>query len=304
MTTPLERAIESLTDPSVQIADALRGLMVVSRRIGADDLSTWVRSELDGYGNAEVPVYRRGGTLPIVVRFDGMMGRRDSMRLQQADLHEKLHLPPAFTNLRQPVAELAQLCQGDEDPMWQMPLWWLVQYRALVERGEAPHWEYMEPNHAAMVIPRTFLLGVVDRVKSFALDLALKIEDVSVDAGVAGGPTLESEPRLAAVVNVQLNQVFATNSTVAVGDNASATQVQVGDVDGLLSAARSLLTEEGIEALKDAIEQDGGEPAEQTRSFLDRVRGGAYVLGGSVATSAVYDALVGMLGGTFPGFGG
>ena len=148
----------------------------------------------------------------------------------------------------------------------------------------------------------THLRGILDRVKSVALDLALCLEDVSVDAGTTGGPTVESEPGLASTVTVFLNQVFANNSTVAIGDNASVVQVQVGDVAGLLEAARSLLTEEGVTALRVALQRDGGEPATETRSFLDRVRGGAYMMGSGVATNAAYDGLVALLGQVFPGF--
>jgi hypothetical protein len=104
-------------------------------------------------------------------------------------------------------------------------------------------------NDASLTLPRTHLRGILDRVKSVALDLALGLEDVSLDAGVAGGPTVTSEPELAKTVTVHLNQIFATNSSVAVGDNASVVNVQVGDVDGLLEAARSLHSEEGVTVL-------------------------------------------------------
>lgn len=74
MTTALEMAIEALSDPSVTLPDALRRLLVVSRRIGADDLSDWVRGELNGYPlDGELPTYRAGKHLPIKLRFDGPM---------------------------------------------------------------------------------------------------------------------------------------------------------------------------------------------------------------------------------------
>jgi hypothetical protein len=34
--------------PEISIADALRQLLVVARRIGADDVTAWLRSELEG----------------------------------------------------------------------------------------------------------------------------------------------------------------------------------------------------------------------------------------------------------------
>jgi hypothetical protein len=66
MTTAMERAVDALSDPSVGLPDALRALLVVSRRIEATELTTWLRGELDGYGPATaVPAYREGGNLPV-----------------------------------------------------------------------------------------------------------------------------------------------------------------------------------------------------------------------------------------------
>ncbi len=304
MATALERAVEALSDPSASTADALRGLLVVSRRISADDLSTWIKSELDGYrADQEVPAYRRGDSLPISIRFDGYGGSQVTRRLSQRELPDELVITNGV-HLRQPVAELAALCAGDheQEPQVQLPLLWLATFRRLADENRVPHMPMMVADHAAVLAPRTHLLGILDRVKSAALDLALDLEDASLEAGAAGGPTVDSVPALASAVTVNLNQIFANNSTVAVGDNASVVNVQVGDIDGLFEAARSLLSEEGVKALADAIEEDGGEPGRETRSFLDRVRGGAFVLGSGIATNGAYEGLVHVLGSVFPGF--
>lgn len=93
MATALERAIESLTDPNVSIADALRGLLVVSRRISAEDLSAWLKSELDGYeADQDVPTYRCGDYFPISVRFEGYAGTHATRRLSQRELPDELSL--------------------------------------------------------------------------------------------------------------------------------------------------------------------------------------------------------------------
>jgi hypothetical protein len=53
MPTALESAVDALSDPNVAVADALRRLLVVSRRIGAGDLSRWLMGELSGFGADE-----------------------------------------------------------------------------------------------------------------------------------------------------------------------------------------------------------------------------------------------------------
>lgn len=302
--TPLERAIESLSDPNVSIADALRGLLVVSRRIGAEDLSVWIRGELDGYTDGQdLPTYRVVQSLPIRVQFDGPFGSSASRTLAESDLPPELAGSGAH-KIAQPVAELAALSggTGDSDPHIPLPTWWLVKYRELAEQRRAPSMEMMILNHAAIVVPRTFLGGILDRVKSAALDMALGLEDVSLEAGSAGGPTVETAPELGQAVTVHLNQIFATNSAVVVGDNGTAVNLQVGDVTGLLEAARSFLSDEGVKELAGALDEDGGEPGETTRTFLDRVRAGAFVLTSGIATNAAYAGLVHLVTTVFPGF--
>lgn len=84
---------------------------------------------------------------------------------------------------------------------------------------------------------------------------------------------------------------------------AVAVQLQVGDLQGLLGAARSILDERGVEDLGTALGEDGGEPGDATRSFLERVRSGSYALAGGIAVNGAYDGLMALLGQVFPGFG-
>lgn len=304
MSTALENAVDSLSDPSVSTADALRRLMVISRRIGATDLSAWIRSELDGYSPDQiVPAHRRGDSLPIAIRFDGYAGAHVTRRIAQRELPEELAITSGV-HVRQPVAEIAALCGGDQegDPQVQLPLMWLARYRDLAEEGGVPYMPMMVANHAAVIAPRTHLVGILDRVKSVALDLALDLEDVSTEVGAPGGPTVESVPALASAVTVNLHQIFASNSSVSIGDSSTVVDIRIGSLEDLLRAAGSVLSPEGVDALADAIRSDGGEPSERTRSLLRRVRGGAFALGGGLATNAAYDGMIRLIGAAFPGF--
>jgi hypothetical protein len=313
MPTALERAVDSLSDPDVSLPDALRRLLVVSRRIGADDLSRWIRSELDGYSNdADPPIYRNGTGLSIRLHFDGPFGSSAEMSVTKSELPEMLGAALDMVHFRQPVAELEALAQRDvgNDPHLNLPMAWVGMYRKFAGQSEVPRMDMMHLNHASVTIPQTYLNGILDRVKSTALDLALRLEDVSLEVGDTGGPTVGDEPRLADVVNVALTQLVAEpGSTVTVGDNnaiasgegATVVQVQPGDIDGLLNAAGAYLDEEGVKALAQAIDQDGEEPKEATHKFLDRVKAGSYVLAAGVTTNGAYDGLVTLLKQAFPG---
>ncbi|SKB07674.1 hypothetical protein SAMN06295964_1778 [Aeromicrobium choanae] len=307
MTTALERAVDSLSDPEVSVADSLRRLLVVARRIDARALSDWLQSELQGYGpGLDVPEYRDASGLPISIRFDGYGGTQVTRRMHALELPDELSNVMTGMKLTQPIAELAALAHGsgESDPRLQLPGYWLARYRELAERGEVPHMEMMTANHVAVVIPRTYLTGLLDRIKSVALNLALELEDVSRDAGDAGGPTVASEPQLGEKVTSHMTMIFATNSSVSVASGAGSTavQLQVGDVDGLIAAARTLAGEEVAGDLQAALAKDGGNPGAATRGVLGRIRTGSIGLAGGLSVNAAYDGLVALIAQVFPGF--
>lgn len=138
----------------------------------------------------------------------------------------------------------------------------------------------------------------------------MSLEDVSPNAGDVGGPTVRDQPELERQVAIYLTSLSAPGSTLTIGDNAAvavgpgstAMQVQSGDVADLLTLAPRLVGESGVAALAEALSQDGDEPGAQTRSVLERVRGGAYVVAGGMTGNAAYDGLVDLLHQVFPHF--
>lgn len=311
MTTALEKAIGSLSDPSVALADALRRLLVVSRRIGADALSAWLMLELNGYGEQEaVPGYRTGKHLPIRLHFDGMFQSSSSMRLSGSELPAELASVMANVSFHEPAAELDALAHGTDDPHLPLPLAWVGIYRRLADEGRAPRIEGMVLNRATIAMPRTHLKGILDRVKSTALDLALNIEDVSVHAGEAGGPTILDDPGIARAVQIFIEKLYASDSTITIANEATvahgvgarALRVEAGDLAALLDVATDYIAEREVDVLAGAITRDGGTAGDETRSFLERVRGGGVALAAGIATNAAYDGLLELIRSAFPHF--
>lgn len=310
MVTALEVAIGDLSDSAVPVPDALRRLLVVSRRIDASDLTEWLRGELNGYpAGMEVPAYRKGDRLPIKLQFDGPMGSSVTRTLHPAELVDQLADPVRGTELREPVAELQALVALGADPQRELPLAWTGLYRRLAGDGKAPAIPMMVLNHAAITVPRTHLSGILDRVKSNALDLALSLEDISPEAGGAGGPTVTDEPRIAREVQVHMTQIFAADSTITVGDNATvasregatAIRVEAGDIAGLLQAAAGYVDDDAVRSLAQALEADGDRPAMATRTFMDRVKAGGYSLASGITSNAAYAGMVALIRQAFPG---
>lgn len=310
----LARAIDGLSTPSVDLPDALRALFVVSRRLRAEDLTAWLRAELDGYpDDRPAPPYRTAEGLPIELHFDGVMRNSDKMQVTGADLPEDVGAALRERPMRQPVAELAALASGDSEVGSELPPMWVHMYRQHIETtGNIPHIQTMVLNRARILVPRTYLLGVLDRVKSNALDLALDLEQVAADAGDAGGPTVADDPALAQVVTHHMMTLFAPSATILLGGNAAiasgaggfAVQTVGADLDGLLTAVGELLGQHGRDDLREALERDGGEPAEETRGFLEKVKGGAYALAGGLTTNGAYDGLVALIRSVYQGFTG
>lgn len=268
---------------------------------------TWLRAELEGYeGGDPVPDYRDGKSFPITVRFDGPMRSWETLQVSASELPEDLRAVLKGFSLDMPVAEMDALAnaEGDGSPRMPLPMRWVMLYREAIERQTVPGLYLHVANEAYISVPKTYIAGLLDRVKTVALSLALDIEGVTAEAGASGGPTVDSEPALNQTVASHMTMIFAHNSNVAVASGAGATaiQLQAGDVTGLLREAGRLLAGDGVEALQDALNDDSDGPAEATRGFLDRVKAGAYGLAVGITTNAAYDGLLALLQQVFPSF--
>jgi hypothetical protein len=305
VTTALELAINALSEPKTSVADAFRALVVVSRRLGADDLSRWLHAELHGYTEEmDVAEYRNATALPIELHFDGPMRTWQKMHLSPNDLPEELGHSLSKYALRAPIAELEALVAGNEDPQMPLPPSWVELYRHFMEKGQVPHPSMMILNRAALTMPATYLSGIIDRIKTAALDLALSLEDVSPEAGSLGGPKVADTPGLAETLTVHLTQILGDNSAVAIGSGARVITTTTGDVGVVLTRASDFLSASGVEVFRQALAEDGDEPGVNTRHFLQKVKNSGVDLAVGIASSGAYEGLLALLHQAFPGFRG
>lgn len=244
MATALSLATESLSDPALSLPDALRRLLVVARRRRSEQLTTWIKNELDGYGRQDLlPEYRPSAQMPVRLKSHLMMREVATQTFSWVEIPEELRVDPQLLGMREPVAEMISLAGGGNDPTLDLPLAWVARYRALAEQGKAAHYEMSELASASVVFPKTHLQGVLDRIRTAALDLALELEEVSLDVGTNEGPKVSDEPRLAHTVNLFSTHVYGDHSNVTSGQGGTAVQVITGDVASLLEAARQYLDE-------------------------------------------------------------
>lgn len=307
VTSPIQSAVAALADQNVSLADALRQLLVVAQRINADDLTAWIKSELNGYsaGNP-VPEYRGGRKLKVAVVFVEPMGMGpdETFEFSRSDLPHVLAGAFDAVRIRQPVAELEALADTGGMSGMQLPAAFLKKFRELADAGQVAHLPGYVANEARILVPNTYLLGVLDRVKTNALTLALELEGVAVEAGESGGPTVESDTALDQVVQQNVTNIYANNSNISVasGPNSTATQVIEGNLESLLAAVREYLNEDGVAALRAAIEIDGGRPGTETQSFLDKLKAGKNQLVVGVAGNTAFAAIIELIQTYYPGF--
>ncbi len=283
----LDDIIDASTDSTVSTPDLLRKVQVVAHRAGAADIAAWVRQELSGYApDAELPAYRVLDT-NVMGTFAGFM--------QSFRTYPLTVMPPGMADrwkaeLREPLVEIQMLSEGSGDAS--RP-WSVADVKRYSDSG-AFTIEMHELYQAANVITRQSLRGLVDVVRSKALEFALELQTAFPDAGTVGGPTVSSEPALAAVVYNITNHITGDGTNIAAGSHiVQRSQVRKGDPESLRVAAEALgLSAETAREFVDAVESDGGVDGDRTSRFLERVRSGAIVVAGSVASDVVAGSLI------------
>lgn len=304
MTTPLERAIEALSDPNVSLSDALRLVLIVAKRVKSDELTGWVSGELNGYrdSQATLPGYRTTESLPIKLHFDGPRGSSYTRSISSTEVPDNLDPLSEGRGFYEPVAELQAICdRADDDASFPMPVSWVQLYR---QHPQSPKVSMMQLNGARVLIPKHYLLGILDRIKSNALDLLLELEEVDLSIGSPGGVSAENNGDVRRVIHTHLTQniyggnvtnVQGDNAVTATGDGAIAIQISTGDHEALLQQVRELLTEEAASDLAKALDEDGESEGPATRKWLQKVKNGGYTLAGGMTVNAAYDGAVELL---------
>lgn len=287
--TLLDDIIDASTDSSVSVADLLRKVQIVAHRLGATDLVAWAKQELAGYDDdATVPSYRVLHTNVEGVFSGPMQSFRPLMlTVKPAGLEDWWEM-----HLRQPLVELQALADidGDNDPSREWPAHVVERFR----RSGMFRLEFHELYTARNIITRQSLKGVLDVIRSKALEFALELQSADPEVGSVGGPTLASEPELANVVYNVTNNIYGDGVNIATGSNIKQkSRVTKGDADALRHEARALgLPEEAVEEFVQVVDEENALDKPKVRAFLERVRTGAITLAGSVSSDVVAGSLV------------
>ena len=292
--TLLDDILAASTDSGVTTPDLLRKVQIVARRLGATDVENWVRDELGGYADdAVVPAYRIQSSNVVGV-FAGPF--RSFMKYPLSTV------PPGMADwwkvtMREPIIEIQSLAEGDQDPERAWP-------SAVVQQYEESGVFRME-NHGLFsvsnVLTSASLRGVVDTVRSKAMEFALDLQARFPDAGAVGGPTV-NDPEVAKVIYNITNNITGHGTNIAAGENIrQRSAVSQGDESALRTEAAQLgLSPDQVDEFVAALRDDGSVDGPSTSSFIARIRAGAITLSGNVAANLAATGLI-ALGQAFLG---
>lgn len=286
--TLLDEIISASTSGAVSSADLLRKVRIAAYRLGAEEIARWAKQELDGYGaDDQLPGYR--------IQVSGVTGIFTGPFRSQ--ITHTLSVTPAgmekwFTvELREPLMELQSLSELKQDPSREWPAPVVARYEASGVFRMDMHGLFAARN----VITRQSLKGIIDTVKTRAMDFALELQSDFPEAGSVDGPTVKSEPALAQTINNITNNITGHGSNVAIAstDVRQRSVVKQGDTVALKREVEALgLSASDADAFIDAVSSDRSIEGGKVTTFLERVRSGAIGLAASVSSDLVAESLI------------
>lgn len=280
------------------VARLLRKCLVLAHRLNSGELSTWARSELNGYDKAaDLPTYRVLGCQSqgfFVGPFNQWQG---TFEIPLSVLPERMRSNYVASRLLEPIAHFESLVadrsgKGALMQPWPTEVARLCGPKAFVEGTQCLRaWNEISP---------ASVVGMLDQVKSRVLEFALAIASDFPELAQGDELLQGSADR-----ETKVNQTFNTTIMGSVGNLASGStdvsQVSTMTVaPGQWESLKSVLVAEGVpgqevERLKAALEEDkiAGETGVGVRvkGWLGTLTGLAMSGAAAISTNAIGGAI-------------
>lgn len=295
----LDDIIDGASSDAVTTTNLLRKVQTLAHRVDAATLRAWARAELDGYASGDLlPAYRGPFDASVQGVWSGPMGA--SARVGVSSIGVPDELSSLFKmDFRQGLAEIEQLSASGSDLSSPWDPYGVGRYNELIAAGVVPHMQWMSLASASRVVTPALLRGIVESVRTQALELALDLQAANASAGEVGGPTRQ-DPAVDRAVVMNINHIYGDGANVAQGSGITQTStVTKGDVAGLAAALSKLLTDPKVigEAIA-IITGDDPEPEKRTKlqKVGDVIRRGSVSLAGGIASDVAADRLLELAG--------
>jgi hypothetical protein len=297
--TKLTEIIDAASDDDFTTSNLLRKVQTVAHRLQAENLGKWSQRELFGYKEGDpVPAYRGPFPTPVTGTWSGPGGSRLTNTVSAAGLPEGFVNAYFRTTILQPVADLELLSSSDKSPGMSWDPYIVQAYGQLVaEKKGGASFYLMELISARQTMPQNVLRGIIDSVRTTALQFALELEQISPRAGEPDGPTT-ADPEVKQVTNNFNFTINGDGNNIAAGsDIRQKATVKKGDIDSLVKAVVELgLQPEAVEDLRSAVMADGPQSADKTSNFISKLRAGGYALASGVSSNIAADGVMQVLG--------
>lgn len=168
-------------DGSVRVSDLLRKALVISKKLGINEIEQWITNELNGYPNREgIPDYREiCGAIKVWNPYHGWQ----PLNFGDAKMGEDL----SKSKIGQPVGELDALNEKGVNGNMHIPFSQHVT-NSLMKAMSVP----LQPT---LHVPHTAVIGILDAVRNNILQWALELEQKGV---IGEGMSFSKEEKSAA----------------------------------------------------------------------------------------------------------
>lgn len=225
----------------------------------------WVKRELQGYSDEDdLPDYRMMIT-SVMGHFTGPM---------QSQIKKALPPHPGFekdfqVEMRQPLITLQTFADASEDPQLQWPAWRVEEY----EKSGAFAIQFYGLFGAWNVITRQSLHGVIDTVRSKAMEFALELQMSFPDAGTVDGPSVATNTAVAPVVFNTTNNIYGHGANIATGSDIAQRSIIKGNIQEFERQVKALGLGDADAAEFTAIVKDERSLEKpRGKAFLEKVR--------------------------------
>ena len=263
-------------------------------------------SETEGYSNDDsLPEYRGPILTGAMGHFSGPFGSEISnLQIPPGHFPERLQTDKLFeVEVRQSVAEIENLvASAGEQLQVPWPPNFISMTNTLIQRGEMSLIEGHGIVKAWRPVQKATLVGILDRVRTKVLDLALELEQRFPDAGT---PNEVPDQGLRDALGLTVSAVvYGSNNVINLaGRDAIQTGAEIPALDraALVQHLSTLgVPAEDIAELETAIEADGDQqrdsPGPAVSRWISRANAAGSAIAANAAGSAVVTAVFSYLG--------
>lgn len=268
-------------DAAHPLSDLLRKCQILAARLRHEPFKLWVRHELNGYpDDVTLPTYRgpfRGEMKADLAGFMGASAR--NVGVPMTNIPEEVREEARSMRFYQGVGMLESLI-ADANRVGETAVKSMFSAELA---AMTPVWQNYQTIAMWAEVPIASIAGILDQVRSRALEFALEIEAENPNAGEAapGGEPPVPIARIDLIFNTTIY-----GGRVAVGPNATV-NVTPGDLGGLMAylEARGIAKEDRKE-LEAALKADEGGLGPRVKAWLGEMALKTASFGGGVAENA------------------